>query len=227
VTAVLPRSLQALVFDFDGVLADTERLHLRAFQQALAPAGIALATADYYERYLGYDDGGVFDALARDRHLDWTRQDVADLVQAKAVCFRAILEAEPPLFPGVREAVPRWARDVPLAIASGALRVEIEHILGSAGLLEFFPVIVAAGDTPGFKPAPDPYRAALEQLGAEASRSVAVEDSVWGIESARGAGMKVVAVATSYPPERLAQADAVVGAFRHLTLDQFEDLARR
>jgi beta-phosphoglucomutase len=218
--------IQALVFDFDGVLADTERLHLLAFQQALAPRGISLGAADYYERYLGYDDGGVFDALARDRQLGWTPQDVTAFVRAKAACFRAILETDQPLFPGVREAVPLWAREVPLAIASGALREEIEHILGRAGLLDLFPVIVAAGETPSFKPAPDPYLAALERLGADPSRSVAVEDSVWGIESAHRAGMKVVAVTTSYPRERLTAADAVVNGFSDLTMGLFESLVR-
>jgi beta-phosphoglucomutase len=216
--------IQAIVFDFDGVLANTEALHLRSFQQALAPDGVRLDPSDYYERYLGYDDSGVFGALARDRGLGWTPSDLAGLVREKAACFRRILETQPVLFDGVPALVRQWAPEVPLAIASGALRDEIEVILGAAGLLDLFPVIVAAGETPSGKPAPDPYRAALERLGADASRSVAVEDSVWGIESARRAGMKVVAVTTSYPRDRLTSADAVVGAFSELTLQLFEDL---
>jgi beta-phosphoglucomutase len=219
--------IQAIVFDFDGVLADTEPAHLRAFQQALEPRGVTLGRADYYERYLGYDDSGVFGALARDRGLGWTREDIASLVRAKAGCFRTVVETHPVLFDGVRDGVSAWAREVPVAIASGALRGEIEWILGAAGLLDLFPVIVAAGETPEGKPAPDPYAAALAQLAADARRSVAVEDSVWGIESARGAGMKVVAVATSYPSDRLTQADAVVPAFDDLTLALLEELARR
>ena len=116
---------------------------------------------------------------------------------------------------------------VPLAIASGALRGEIELILDASGLRASFPVIVAAGDAPSGKPAPDLYLAALGLLGADARRSVAVEDSVWGIESAHAAGMKVVAVATSYPPHRLTSADAVVTVFGDLTLALFDTLARR
>jgi beta-phosphoglucomutase len=226
VSSIPARPLQAIVFDFDGVLANTEPLHLRAFQEALAPHGIDLNDTDYYERYLGYDDMGVFGAVARDRGLAWAGGDVADLVRDKGLRFRTILETRPVLIEGVRELVLAWAGRVPMAIASGALREEIQVILSAGGLLDLFPVIVAAGETPNGKPAPDPYRAALERLGAEASRSVAVEDSVWGIESARAAGMKVMAVATSYPRDRLALADAVVERFSELSLEALEELIR-
>jgi beta-phosphoglucomutase len=227
VTAALPRSLQAIVFDFDGVLADTEPLHLRAFQRSLEPCRVTLDRADYYERYLGYDDAGVFRAIARDRNLDWTAATIDGLVTGKARLFKTVAEDQPVLFECVAERVREWARQVPVAIASGALREEIEIVLDAAGLRSVFPVIVAAGETPGGKPAPDPYIAALDRLRADPRRSVAVEDSVWGIESARVAGMKVVAVTTSYARGRLAQADSVVGAFCDLTLDGFEELARR
>jgi beta-phosphoglucomutase len=221
------RTLQALVFDFDGVIADTERLHLLAFRDVLAARGVDLGTSDYYDRYLGFDDRGVFGALAGDRGLAWGDDQIAGLVREKAERFRGVIEATPVVFDGVAGLVSSWACEVRLAIASGALREEIELILATAGLREHFPVIVAAGDTPNFKPAPDPYRAALDLLGADASRSVAIEDSGWGIESARAAGMKVVAVTTSYPRERLGAADAVVDRFADLTLGLFEGLVGR
>jgi beta-phosphoglucomutase-like phosphatase (HAD superfamily) len=227
VTTAGAGSPEAIVFDFDGVLADTEPLHLRAFQQALAPSGVTLETADYYARYLGFDDSGVFEALSLDRGLGWTHGDVARLRDAKARGFRTILETHPVLFDGVAERLREWAGQVPFAIASGALREEIELVLEASGLRSFFPIIIAAGETPSGKPAPDPYLAALGRLGAEARRSVAVEDSVCGIESAHRAGMKVVAVATSYPPDRLTEADATVAAFGDLTLARFAALARR
>jgi beta-phosphoglucomutase len=233
------RSLQAVVFDFDGVLADTEPLHLRIFQDTLGRRGITLTSADYYERYLGFDDGDVFRAVARDRRLRWNEGDISALVRDKSAGFRAEAAGHPVLFPGVAGRVRAWAASVPIAIASGAFRDEIETILGASGLRDLFPVIVGAGETPIGKPAPDPYRAALEQLrqrqpgsvggpAAEAplpARSVAVEDSVWGIEAAHRAGMKVVAVTTSYPRERLTAADAVVSSFEDLSLELFDALA--
>jgi beta-phosphoglucomutase len=227
VTMAPPGPLEALVFDFDGVLANTEPLHLRVFQEVLAERRVGLDEGEYYERYLGYDDSGVFAAISSDRGLRWTSRDLAGLVALKARSFRAALETHTVLYDGVAGRLHEWARLVPMAIASGALREEIELILGAAGLLALFPVIVAAGETPAGKPAPDPYLAALARLGAEARRSIAVEDSFWGIESARRAGMKVVAVTTSYPRERLADADAVAGAVGDLTMAGFEELARR
>lgn len=218
------RPLEAIVFDFDGVLANTEPLHFLAFKQALVARGIDLDEREYYDRYLGYDDHGVLGALSADRELGWTRAEVLDLVREKGVRFRSIIETQPVLIEGVRERLLAWDGRVPMAIASGGLRDEIEWILRSAGLLGLFPVIVAAGETPNGKPAPDPYRAALECLGAAPSRSVAVEDSVWGIESARAAGMKVAAVTTSYPRERLTLADLVVGSVGELTLARLEEL---
>jgi len=220
-------SLQAIVFDFDGVLADTEGLHLLAFQQALQPEGVPLEAQEYYDRYMGFDDRGVLAALTVNRGLPWSDRDCTRLLDAKAACFRTIIETRPVVFDGVAERIAEWAGQVPFAIASGALREEIELILETAGLRAFFPVIVAAGETTRFKPAPDPYLAALERLGVDAARSVAVEDSSWGIESAAGAGMKVVAVCSSCPRERLAAADDVVDAFADLSLARLEALARR
>jgi beta-phosphoglucomutase len=233
------RSLQAVVFDFDGVLADTEPLHLRVFQDALGRRGIALTSADYYERYLGFDDGDVFRTAARDHGLTWDEGEISALVRDKSACFRAEAARHPVLFTGVAGRVRAWAAAVPIAIASGAFRDEIEAILGASGLRDLFQVIVGAGETPNGKPAPDPYRAALEQLGQRQpgpagglapdallpARSVAVEDSVWGIEAAHRAGMKVVAVTTSHPRERLTAADAVVSSFEDLSLDLFDSLA--
>ena len=195
------------------------------FQQTLGQRGIALADSEYYERYLGYDDAGVFRAIGIDRRLGWTGADIAELVDEKVTSFRAVAEALPVLFDGVAARIREWAPRVPMAIASGAFREEIAIILEAAGLRQFFPVIVAAGETPAGKPAPDPYAAALRLLGADPTRSVAVEDSVWGIESAHQAGMKVIAITTSYPRDRLTGADIVVGAFTELTLELFQALA--
>ena len=86
-------ALQAIVFDFDGVIADSEPLHLKAFQQALAEEGIVLERDEYFTRYLGYDDVGMFEALARDRGLAWTDRHVTALVVRKGTKLQAMLAA--------------------------------------------------------------------------------------------------------------------------------------
>jgi beta-phosphoglucomutase len=223
-------SLQAIVFDFDGVIADSEPLHLRAFQQILAEERIELSAADYYSRYLGYDDVGLFQALAADRAVTMTDRQVTELVARKGVRLQQMLHDDHVLFPGAVEFIRTAAAEVPIAIASGALKPEILSIIEAAGIDELFTTIVAAGDTPQSKPSPAPYRLAFEQLRAKSGREldprrcVAIEDSRWGLESAQGAGLRCVGVTNSYPAKELPQAELVVSGLGALTLTALDRL---
>jgi beta-phosphoglucomutase len=223
-------ALQAIIFDFDGVIANSEPLHLRAFQQALSEEGIDLSAADYYGRYLGYDDVGMFEALARDRGLAMSDREVTTLVARKGVKLQALLQTGSVLFPGVAGFIRQAAAAVPIAIASGALRHEIDEILEPAGLAGLFQTIVASGDTPQSKPSPAPYLLAFERLrqstrhDLEAHRCVAIEDSRWGLESARGAGLRCVGVTNSYPADQLGEVELVVGGLDTLTLEHLDAL---
>ena len=223
-------ALQAIVFDFDGVIADSEPLHLRAFQQTLAEDGIELSACDYYSRYLGYDDAGLMQVLARDRGMPMSDGRITAFVARKGAKVQAMLHDGHVLFPGVVAFVRGAAAEVPIAIASGALRHEIDEIITAAGLADLFPVIVAAGDTPQGKPSPAPYLLAVERLRRHSGRDldpqrcVAIEDSRWGIESARGAGLRCVGVTNSYAAAELPGAELVVGGLGDLTLSALHDL---
>jgi beta-phosphoglucomutase-like phosphatase (HAD superfamily) len=224
-------ALRAIVFDFDGVIANTEPLHYRAFRDVLAESAIELSERDYYGRYLGYDDVGVFRAVATDRGLTWEIGRVAQLVEQKAARIEELERDGSILFPGAREAVRRAAIAVPLAIASGALGIEIRRVLDREKLTDCFAAIVAAEDTPVGKPAPDPYLRAIALLadvgGAlAASECVAVEDSPWGLESARAAGLRTVGVAHTYKAVEL-DADAVISSVEALDLDALKRLCSR
>lgn len=225
-------NLQAIVFDFDGVIANSEPLHLRAFQQTLSEDGVALSAADYYARYLGYDDVGMFESLARDRGLNWSKSDVEALVVRKGAAMQGLLHSGDMLFPGAAKFIHASAAALPIAVASGAMRHEIVDILQAAGLHDLFRVIVAAGDTPESKPSPAPYRLAIELLrrecGAiEPARCVAIEDSQWGLASARGAGLRCVGVTTSYRANELTGAELVVSGIAELTLARLDELVAR
>lgn len=221
-------ALHAIVFDFDGVIADSEPLHLKAFQQALAEEGIALSPAEYYSRYLGYDDVGMFRALARDRGLAMRDGQVTALVARKGAMLQAMVDGGAVLFPGAADFIRRAAAAVPIAIASGALRHEIDEILHPAGLADLFTTVVASGDTPESKPSPAPYQLAVERLrhstglDLDPAKCVAIEDSRWGLESARGAGLRCVGVTNSYPADELGDCELVVGGLDALTLEQLE-----
>ena len=223
-------SLQAVIFDFDGVIANSEPLHLRAFQLTLAGIGADLTTAEYFAQYLGFDDVGMFQAFGKDHDLPLTDEDVRRLVQQKGLHLQALTGGEGVLFPGAREFIRTVAAAVPVAIASGALRHEIEEVLDAAGLTPLFPVIVASGDTPRSKPSPDPYDLAFRRLTAMAprpltrNRCVAIEDSRWGLESARGAGLRCVAVTNSYPADELGEAELTAAGLDALTLEALDRL---
>lgn len=225
-----PTSLQAIVFDFDGVIANSEPLHLKAFQDALADEGIELSSNDYYNRYLGYDDLGLLQALVRDRDLPWNGRRINDMVTTKGQRLERMLQNGEVLFPGAAAFIKTAAAAVPIAIASGAMRNEILEILQGAELDRMFVTIVASGDTPASKPSPAPYMLAYERLSQitaidlDRTRCVAIEDSRWGLESARGAGLRCVGVTTSYGPEELVGAELVVKGLSELTLNALDTL---
>ena len=225
-------NLQAIVFDFDGVIADSERLHLRAYQEILAPEGIAISNEDYYNRYLGYDDVGVFKAVGRDQGVAMDDTRVSDLIARKGRRYESLAAAGEMLFPGAADFV-RSAADasVPIAIASGALTHEIEDVLERADLLSLFPVIVGADQTEHSKPHPEPYQTALARLRAHTGRdlitrrTVAIEDSRWGLLSARDAELRCVAVTNTYTEAELrADAELVVAGLDALTLEALDAL---
>jgi beta-phosphoglucomutase len=220
--------LRAIVFDFDGVIANSEPLHYQGFRDVLAEAGVVLSEQDYYARYLGFDDVGVFKAVAADGGQSWSLDRVAALVRLKAARVERLERDASILFPGADAAIRRAAALAPLAIASGALGLEIRRVLDRERLTSCFKAIVAAEDTAVSKPAADPYLRAVtllaEMLGGPLlpAECVAIEDSPWGLQSARAAGLRTIAVAHTYDSAAL-EADAVISS-----LDELEDsLLRR
>ena len=216
--------IRAIVFDFDGVIADSEPLHLRALQEVLAPLGLAVDREEYYARYLGYDDVGAFHAIAHDRGLEFSDGEVRALISAKSIVYQSLLTGDGVLYPGVPACIERLAADYPLGIASGALRHEIQAILRAGALDHHFRFIVASGDTPSGKPAPDPYLKAAGLHGVPPAACVALEDSRWGIESAHAAGMKCVGITHTYPASQLSAADVIVQRLDQFTPDLIRTL---
>ena len=222
--------LQAVFFDFDGVIADSEPLHLRAYQTVLQRDGIDLDKSDYYARYLGYDDVGLFEALANDRHISLSNEKIDEWVTAKSSIVEEMLSSDAILFPGAAACVQLFAGQVPLAIASGALEPEIAIVLEHTGLRSSFKAIASASDGVRGKPAPDLYLLAMAKLKASLPESfnpsgcIAIEDSRWGLEAARRAGLRCVAVTHTYPGTELDNADLIVDRLSDLTVPSVESL---
>jgi HAD superfamily hydrolase (TIGR01509 family) len=221
-------SVRAVIFDFDGVLADTERLHLAAFRRVFEARGWDLDEATYFNRYLGYDDAGLMVAYAADRQIRLTPGELDELLTQKSGAFRGYLaDGGQLLYPGAADCVSRLSGRFALGIASGALRSEIVTILSAAGVLSQFGAIVGADDVRATKPEPEPYVTAAARLGVDPRRCVAIEDSRWGIESARAAGMQAIGITTTSPAETLAKAEWVVAHLDEVTVAAIEQLADR
>jgi beta-phosphoglucomutase-like phosphatase (HAD superfamily) len=227
--------LSAVVFDFDGVIADSEPLHFEGFRRVLARQGVTLARSDYYAKYLGYDDAGAFRAVLADHGHRVDDGLIASLVATKVALFPEVLAGQPVIYEGAADCISRLGASVPLAIASGAALDDIEVVLRGTGLRERFRTVVAAEHTPRSKPHPDPYQRAVDILreqgvlaiDAPARYVVAIEDSVWGLQSARDAGLRTVAVTTSYRAEDLGMADLVVGSLDAVTIEALDALVAR
>ena len=197
--------IRAIVFDFDGVLANSEPLHLLSYQAVLDELGLALDRDEYYTHLLGFDDVMAFKTISERRGERWSEAKIAGILERKTVIFDDIVASTTSsdvLFPEAVPCVRRLAEAMPLGIASGALRHEIAAILRRADLEDCFRFIVAAGETPASKPAPDPYRRAAELHGLPPGQCVAIEDSRWGIVSAKGALWRL-AIAEGSVAERL------------------------
>jgi beta-phosphoglucomutase len=216
--------ISAIVFDFDGVLVDSEPLHLRAYQEVLEPFGLSLPREKYYASYLGFDDAGVFRAVAEARNWPLDERKLGALIEEKTRVFESLLAGGDMMYAGAADCVARLAAVWPLGIASGAARPEIETMLRGRELNRYFRFIVASGDTPASKPAPDPYRKAAILHGQPPEACVAIEDSRWGIESAKAAGLWCIGITHTYPVSELLEADAIVTSLDELTPQLIKEL---
>lgn len=222
--------LRAIIFDFNGIIVDDEPIHFELFKRVLNEEGIGLTEADYYARYLGCDDRGAFTIAYREHGRTLTEPKLAQLIDRKAAYYRQDIKSKMRVFPGVHTLIPELAKKLPLAIASGALRNEIEMILSGIGLLAHFRAIVSAEDVTRGKPEPEIFLKALAQLNAvlsidhpiKAAECLVIEDSKEGIRGARRAGMKCLAVTNSHPAELLNQADNIVDSLEGIGQSQLE-----
>lgn len=212
--------LKAIIFDFDGVLVDSEPLHYRAFVVAAKLIGFEMTYEDYLKIFIGYDDRDAFRVMikgapgAGDEEVE---KKVAQLSQQKQEAFAQLVNQGASMIQGVWKLIDSVHGQMPLAIASGATREDIELILNHLGKRDLFETIVTADDVQRSKPDPKTYALAVENLAElhpelelKASECVALEDTAAGLTSARGAGLKTIGLMTSHSAEALSIADQVI-----------------
>ena len=219
----------AVIFDFDGVIVDTEPLHYQAFQKILQPRNLGFSWNEYVQTYMGFDDRDAFREAFQQKELPLSETELEQLVAQKADIFQEVIKAGVAPYPGVTGLIQGlYQRTIPLAICSGALRSDILPILDQLGVASCFSTIVTADDVPHSKPDPTCYRIAAEQLMtifpdklASCDHVIAIEDTPAGITSALGAGLKVIAVTNSYPADHLKQASRIVTSLEELHKTQW------
>lgn len=222
---------RAVIFDFDGVITDSEILHLCAFNKSLLQFGVSLTTKEYYQNYLGYSDYDCYKMLVTQGLLKIDERQIADIIERKSVIFEELTKTEGRTIEGVPEFLRLLEQnDIPMAICSGSLLVEIELMLEGANLRHFFKTIVSADQVKKGKPHPEGFLLALEKLNVDckptmtADQCIVIEDSHWGLEAANAAGMHTVAVTNSYGADQLTMAEKVVTRLTDLSMDDLQQL---
>jgi beta-phosphoglucomutase len=186
----MPR-YDAILFDFDGVLLDSEPLHCACWAEVLAPFGVHLTWEDYHRRYAGVDDRVMLQALAAEARPPLNWETLWTQYDSKRELFRQRIR-NPAFSPALPDLLDRLHGQYKLAVVSSSSRMEIEPPLEASNLRWYFSALVAGHDVERIKPAPDPYLLAARLLGAQAP--LVVEDSPAGIASGRAAGFPVLAV---------------------------------
>jgi HAD superfamily hydrolase (TIGR01509 family) len=222
--------LKAIIFDCDGIIADTEPLHLLALKKVLEEQAISITDEEYYGEFLALDDRGCLTKAFAKSAKPLNQRTLIELIQRKADLIDPVFQSQLRLFPGVQDFIKNVASRYPIAIASGARRVEIDLILKYGSLQDYFPVIVSTEDVANGKPHPESFLKAWSLLKESSQTPIAqpdclvIEDSFHGIHAAHAAGMRCLAVTNSYPKAILAKADLVVDSLLDLSLENIESL---
>ncbi|HVO32744.1 MAG TPA: HAD family phosphatase [Elusimicrobiota bacterium] len=226
--------LRAIIFDMDGVICDSEPLHMKAFQRVLTEEAIVITDQEYYDKYLAHDDRGSFEAAfqARSRP-EIDAQLMKSLLARKARYFDDLMKAHLVIYPGVDAFVRKALRRHALAVASGARRLEVEFVLKKAKMRDCFTSVVSADEVKNGKPQPEAFQYALSLLNErrldgtpaiEPGQCLVIEDSPRCIRTARALGMKTIGMASSYKAEELRDADLVINSFVGFALETAEKL---
>jgi beta-phosphoglucomutase len=226
--------LRAIIFDMDGVICNSEPLHMQAFQTALKEQSITVTDQEYYDTYLAHDDRGSFEAAFKDHGRPIpVAQEMKGYMLRKSRLFEDMIKEGLVIYPGVEAFVRKASSAYPVALATGARRLEAEFVLKKAKIRDVFSAVVSADDVAVGKPEPESFERALMLMNQvrlngtpeiTAIEVVVIEDSPRCIRTAKRLGMKTVGMATSYGPAELSEANLVIDTFVGFTLDRLETL---
>jgi beta-phosphoglucomutase len=223
--------LKAVIFDFDGVISDSEPCHFAAYNKVLIDFGIQISKQEYYAEYLGFTDYEVFETVKKKYKTDFKGTSIEQLVEQKAKFFQELIRQTDHLIDGIVELVGELEmNNIKLAINSGATSADIKIMLAGSAIEDSFDIIVSADDVSRGKPDPEGYLLAVKKLNVisdspiSAKQCVAIEDSHWGIISAKKAGMRIIGVTNSYSADELKGTDMIINSVRQIKISDMQKL---
>lgn len=203
----VPGPPRAVVFDFNGTISDDEPLLAELFVQIFGEVGVEVTEERYFGEFAGYSDPEIVERILSESG----RRDPAlasALLDRRAELYLARAGAGETVHPEVAACVHEIAERVPVAVASGAVSVEVEAVLDGSGLRSLLATVVTADDVAQGKPDPEGYLIALDRLGIPGSDALSFEDTHFGVMAAVAAGMRCVGVGRTVPADRLRDAGA-------------------
>lgn len=210
---------KAIIFDFDGVILDSEPLHFQACREAFEALNIPFTYEEFSKKYIGLADKDLFPQFLNNNGYVFSPEKLAHLLDIKNEAYEKIIRNCPdlPVIPGLELFLQQLRQEKKLlAICSGSTRKDITILLERLNLASYFMSIVSTEDVRKGKPSPDGFLLAAERLRVSPADCLAIEDSSHGIEAAKNAGMKVIALSTSHPAAQLKQADSIAKNFHDI-----------
>jgi HAD superfamily hydrolase (TIGR01509 family) len=213
--------LQAVVFDMDGVIIESEMTHYRAICEAMGEK-MKVSYQVFVEQCTGGDERFAMGRMAAFSDMSYDEELFQEWSRRKATAYARLISEEVTAMPGAIELVESVAEQLPIGLATGSRRSDVDaalHVLGGGCLEGLFQTIVTSRDVTEPKPHPDTYSKAVEDLGIEPSACFAIEDSPNGIASALGAGLRVIGVAVMHDASKLSRAERVVSTLTDVSLN--------
>jgi beta-phosphoglucomutase family hydrolase len=214
---MLRRYLQGVLWDLDGVLVDTAEFHFQSWIKALNEFGIPF-TREFFQSHFGQNNHATLTQLLGH---DATPELLDEISDRKEVYFRFLIRGEVRLLPGVKQWLDSFFQaGIKMAVASSAPQENIETLVDELAIRKYFNALISGHLLPA-KPEPAVFLLAAQRIGATPAKCIVIEDSIAGVEAARRAGIKCLAVTTTNPPEALQHADWVVKGLDRLDSEQF------
>ena len=217
-----------IIFDFDGVIYDSEPLHFKSFNHALEPLNVEITKEVYYKTYCSYDDEGFFKNFLNDNEIQNDDDFVNKLIKQKHSFFDKNFDSQTSIYPGSVELIKRLSKSYILGIGSGARREEIVRVLKREDLLSSFEEIVSSDETSHPKPNPETYILLLDRVNdtyqISPDECVVIEDTTKGVEAAKKAGMKCFAITNSVEREFLMNADLIISDYSEITVEAITNI---